>query len=168
MPGCSIRAQDENYDKKMGIIKDIEIKVHANYSHINCYSSNIQKQYQTIKSSTTEWTWDKNTTWSKKGQSVYCFLVDTPGSASLSREVTALATVVTLAETDENRAGFKVRVKGRLHIALVTMRDLRCLLMSLVNSDQYLSAVQEVHSHWSCLFIQLIRSTHPLTTLKTF
>lgn len=38
--------------------------------------------------------------WSKKGQSVYWFSVFTPGSASLSREVTALATVMTQAETD--------------------------------------------------------------------
>lgn len=42
--------------------------------------------------------------WSKKGQSVYWFSVFTPGSTSLSSEVTALATVMTQAETDTHRA----------------------------------------------------------------
>lgn len=40
--------------------------------------------------------------WSKKGQSVYWFSVYTPGSASLSTEVTALATVMAQADRDRH------------------------------------------------------------------
>ena len=64
-------------------------------------------------------------------------LVFTPGGASLSSEVTALATVMTLAETRRTEPG---RVKGHLHINLV-------LFESLVNSEPYQTTAQEGHIH---------------------
>lgn len=88
------------------------------------------------------------TTWSKKGQSVYCFSVFTPGSTSLILEVTAPASHDPGRDRHTHTAG--LRVKGRWNTGLVAMNDLRCLLMSPANSDQYLYAMQEVHADPAC------------------
>lgn len=74
--------------------------------------------------------------WSKKGQSVYWFSVFTPGSASLSREVTALATVVTQAETDTHTQSGKGWGSKVIYTSTSSPSDTQTkMLKSLVNSE---------------------------------
>lgn len=97
----------------------------------------------------------------KKGQSVYWFSVFTPGSASLSSEVTALATVMTQGRQSQVKGGGqRSSTHHPRHLQRHEQRLL--LLMSLVNSERCLSRFTLIP-----LLHQIRGQTHCITALKT-
>lgn len=106
--------------------------------------------------------------WSKKGQSVYWFSVFTPGSTSLSSEVTALASVMTQTDRDRHTQS-QVKGEGQRsfihHPHHLWRVEQRLLLMSLVNSEGCLAGAQEAQIHIGS--ISPPKNKH-ITTLKHF